>query len=327
MPEGPEVHVQADSLHTILIGKTITALTLGEGWLTPKRKAPANYATFCEALPLTVTSVTAKGKKILFNLSNDYTILSYLGMEGKWTIEKRDHSHITLQCEDGTTLWYDDSRHFGNLEFLCSIKERETRLAELGPCLVKGGVTVKEWVTTLRAKRLQPKQIAAVLMSQEIFSGIGNYIKAEVLYASRIRPNATVGSLSDEHLTTLYTCTQQVIQASYAAQGATLSSYLHVDGSKGGYKVVVYDKKTDPDGNRVATNYFHDDRLTHWVPAVQVIPSPYVALELDYEKLEGKVSYLASEVRDFCHRQGLKCEGTKGALVQRLLAKRLTTVA
>lgn len=312
MPEGPEVHTQADNLHSILAGKTIASFVIGSGW-SNRKSTPKNYDTLCSALPLVVDSVWAKGKKICIDLSEEYSIISYLGMEGKWSDKKLKHSHIYLECEDGTTVWYDDSRHFGDIEVYTSHAASAARLAEIGPCLLKGGVKLEEWIDIMRQSKLDNKQIAWVFMKQDYVSGIGNYLKAEILYAARIRPNAKICELTDEMLSELYHCTMKIIQASYAAQGATLRSYLHIDGSKGDYQVVVYGKEVSLCGNRVATNYFHDDRLTHWVPDVQVLPSQYVAEEYDRNK-----SYLASELRNFCHIAGLKCEGTKKQLLARL---------
>ena len=46
--------------------------------------------------------------------------------------------------------------------------------------------------------------VCAILMNQKIFAGIGNYIKNDALYLSKISPYRKVNTLSDQEKKTLY---------------------------------------------------------------------------------------------------------------------------
>ena len=70
-------------------------------------------------------------------------------------------------------------------------------------------------------------------MNQKLVSGIGNYLKAECLYASRISPHRACDSLSDEEIDLLFENCKTIIRRSYELGGATISSYRQPNGGDG----------------------------------------------------------------------------------------------
>jgi formamidopyrimidine-DNA glycosylase len=110
-------------------------------------------------------------------------------------------------------------------------------------------------------------------MDQSIISGVGNYIKAECLWYSRINPHALVKDLTDENLDVLQKAILYVINKSYAEQGASIKDYYSFDNESGSAVdgFVVYGKAKDYNGHNVIKETTLDKRTTHWVKERQVI--------------------------------------------------------
>jgi len=115
------------------------------------------------------------------------------------------------------------------------------------------------------------------LMNQKVISGVGNYIKAESLWYSRINPHVLVKDLSDENLVTLNKAILFVINKSYNEQGATIKSYYTFDGKEGSavQGFVVYGKRKDYNGHNVIKETTPDKRTTHWVKERQIVGNRY----------------------------------------------------
>ena len=299
MPEGPEVHTIADWLESQVVGYTLHKIKYNEtsryGKLKPicdstgeqlfddtdkpllKEVGLEGLLELKDLLPLTITEIAAKGKKIIFLLEGKDTsvfLVSSLMMEGKWQWEQGKHSDLWLVVSSPSgekhNLYFDDSRHFGTIEIVFGEQNLLIRLKEVGPDLLTDEITDREWLSKIRNGRIKNKKIGLFLMEQKYFSGIGNYLRAEILYAAKISPHRILSSLSDQEALCLLSKSCSLIRESYEAQGATLATYRNPHGGKGGFQVLVYGKKTDPDGNPVIAEDIGDKRSTHWVPSIQI---------------------------------------------------------
>ena len=108
-------------------------------------------------------------------------------------------------------------------------------------------------------------------MNQGVFAGVGNYLKCEALYRTRISPHRTVGDLKNFEISMLHRTLQDIMSASYRQGGASIRDYQRIDGGSGDFvfEFEVYGKKKDRDGNTVIRELTSDGRTTHWVPALQ----------------------------------------------------------
>ena len=113
--------------------------------------------------------------------------------------------------------------------------------------------------------------LSKILMDQTVVSGIGNYLKSEILYASRLNPHRQIENLSHEELETLYQESRRIITESYQSQGMSKRNYIDYEGKKGSFefKLKVYGKKKDPKGNDIIREKTKDGRSTYWVPKLQ----------------------------------------------------------
>lgn len=287
MPEGPEVRTIARALRPFLVGSILTRVTL-----TPRAKQSG-----LESLPIAsrLEAVSTHGKKIFFVLAapggETYKIVTSLGMEGRWSWTPGAHSHIALTLARVSiaggvlrsvrrTLYFDDTRYFGSVVARLTGGPDPAGSAQaspitagldydLGPDPLAEAIPAHEWRAIFRNPRIGRWQICKVLMDQSVIAGIGNYLKAEILYRGRVRPDRRVNELSDEDLENIRVATHEIMEKSYAAGGFTIESFWSPDGVPGGYAPDVYGLPVDSGGNPVIKTTFTDGRTTHWVPAVQ----------------------------------------------------------
>ncbi len=275
MPEGPEVKTIGDWLRGELVGKTIQAIEYTDNSRYAKTGL-ANHDQLDELLPLEITEIETKGKKIIFLLQGEDKeafLISSLMMEGRWNWEPGNHGDLWLVIGDDK-LYFHDSRHFGTLDILLTREDLLDRLADLGPDLLSDQITLKEYKDKIKSlvtnKRRKPKKVGIFVMEQEHFCGIGNYLRAEILYDARISPHRFINDLTDQEIERLFNSSRRLILESYRSQGATLATYQNPHGGKGEFKVIIYNKDKDPHGHQVIKEDIGDKRTTHWVPEVQL---------------------------------------------------------
>jgi len=265
MPEGAEVRKYGQSLAEKVSGTTLTSINIVSGRYT--KKLPDGFETFCNRLPAPVVGVGVHGKFLYWILANDTYIHSTLGMTGHWTDQTPDHLRLEFVTSRGS-VFYSDQQNFGTLKFTTGKKTLIDKLEALGPDMLSD-VTDDQFADAIRKKK--DWTITKAIMDQSIIAGVGNYVKAESLWLSKISPHRLVSSLTDHEISVLNHSIQTVLRESLQNGGATLRTYRGFDGSVGQYSSMfaVYNQSQDPDGNDVVKEKTSDGRTTHWVPTVQ----------------------------------------------------------
>lgn len=272
MPEGPECLVIAESLNAKLKGKQILAVRIKSGRYT--RKAPVGWDTLNSALPLLVNSVKVKGKFIYFDVESHCArtfIFNTLGMTGGWTEHPTPATRVELDYTDGT-LYYNDQRNFGTFKFGMTADDLNRKLEkDLGIDLMTSHTEehIDQACELFKFKRNLTKTLPEVLMNQKNFPGVGNYIKAEVLYRARLSPHRTADGLSDQEARSLVLTIADVLQSSYRSKRVSLVDYRDMQECGQEFRKVVYKQTKDPLGNLIKAEETKDNRTTYWVPAVQ----------------------------------------------------------
>ena len=262
MPEGPEVKLFTDRLTREFLNKKVLKIEVLSGRYI--RKPIENISSINNKI---FKGVNCKGKFIWFEFE-DIIVFNTLGMTGSWSRRKTDYSRIGIYFNDGDKLYFNDIRNFGTFQLKTS-SDLERKLKSIGPDMLSN--PPNDFISRLR--KYNHKNICEVLMNQKVISGVGNYIKAESLWYSRINPHVLVKDLSDENLITLNKAILFVINKSYNEQGATIKSYYTFDGQEGNavQGFVVYGKRKDYNGHNVIKETTPDKRTTHWVKERQIV--------------------------------------------------------
>lgn len=134
-----------------------------------------------------IKSIRSWGKHFLIELS-DFSIRIHFLMFGSYRINERKNASPRLSLQF--------SRNHELNFYSCSVKYIEGSLDENYDWHTD--VMSEQWDSALALKKLRalPELLVCdALLNQEIFSGVGNIIKNEVLFRIRAHPLSTVGAL------------------------------------------------------------------------------------------------------------------------------------
>lgn len=219
MPEGPEVRRYADALAEVLTGRTIKSLTArtqnARQWLQENNARLIGHR---------IKSVRSHGKHLVGLIAGDFYFHSHLMMWGRWhtfspeppeEIDRRERARIVV--EDGAAILY--SAPIFNVGKGDPYSQVE-HLGTLGPDVLpyKGSFRQKEFRRRLLVNENQNLSIGAALLNQQILAGLGNYLRAEVLFACRINPWRKVRELSAAELQCLSETVPALASRSYLHQ-------------------------------------------------------------------------------------------------------------
>ena len=273
MPEGPEVKRTVDFLKTAFSNKEkIINIEIVSGRYE-KHGPFKGFNDFSENLPISLKTVTCKGKFIYFLFEDLTSLWNTLGMSGAWQSYRTKHTRFIISTSSDQKLYFNDIRNFGTLKYENNVEELAKKIENLGPDILgeyKNFESFKEFFVE-GIKRKPKKTIAENLMNQNLISGVGNYLKAEILYHAEVSPHRIVEDLNDTELHAIALFSKLIAKKSYESGGATISTYRNANGEKGLYtrRFAVYNQKYDLDGNKVVKETTKDKRTTHWVPTIQ----------------------------------------------------------
>ncbi|HKG05428.1 MAG TPA: DNA-formamidopyrimidine glycosylase family protein [Pedobacter sp.] len=122
----------------------------------------------------------------------DFTIRIHFGLFGSYQLHepKKVNPKIALHFNDDTVYFY-----------VCTVKQLNTPLDEIYDW--EADVMGNQWKPAKALKKLRANEstmISDVLLDQQIFSGVGNIIKNEVLYRCRVHPESLVKNIPDAKL-------------------------------------------------------------------------------------------------------------------------------
>ena len=175
MPEGPSIVILRD-LAKPFEGRTIAEAS-GNSKAVPYADLPGQP----------IISLRSWGKHFLIELPL-FSLRVHFLMFGSYRIDERKGSppRLSLQFEEGGEMNF----------YTCSIKVIEEELDYAYDW--RSDVMADQWSAALALKKLRavPDKLACdALLDQNIFSGVGNIIKNEVLFRLRIHPLSTVTAL------------------------------------------------------------------------------------------------------------------------------------
>lgn len=271
MPELPEVARTALSLNNKIEGSILNEVVIHSGRYM-RHGDPIGLDRFREDMPAKVESVRFHGKLIMFYLigksGKPWWIWNTLGMSGGWRHDKTKHGHVELKTTKGS-VFFTDARNFGTMKFIDNEKETIKKINSIGPDHLSQDIP--DELFKERLLKYPESTMPEVLMNQALIGGIGNYIKAEILYRARISPHRKVKTLSDQEFSALNSATAEVVRSSFENRGATIRTYQGMDGESGDFPFFfqVYGRNICENGFPVVREVTKEGRMTHWVPQIQ----------------------------------------------------------
>jgi formamidopyrimidine-DNA glycosylase len=165
-----------------------------------------------------------RGKRMLFKYSGDNWLGIHLGMTGKIYVESRDyrpgkHDHLVLDQKD-RSLVFTDSRQFGRVRFHHGPGEPDWWKSD-APEIGSSAFDQKLVDQFLDRHRKAP--IKAVLLMQNGFPGIGNWMADEILWRAEVLPAKRTRKLTARERDAIFCATKFVIKRSLETLGKDFS--------------------------------------------------------------------------------------------------------
>ncbi|MEM6675869.1 MAG: endonuclease VIII [Planctomycetota bacterium] len=216
MPEGPEIHRAADQIASAIEGETATLVQFGLDRLQP-------WET--ELTGATVTGIEARGKAILTRFDVGVAVYSHNQLYGKWYVRKAGlypktgrSLRMEVRGDAKAALLYSAS----DIEVLRPEDEpNHSYLGKLGPDAVDPEVTIDEIVEQMDDRRFTGRNLGALLLDQSFVSGLGNYLRSEILWWAGLHPSWRPKDLDDEAKRDLAHWILDVTRQSYRTKGIT----------------------------------------------------------------------------------------------------------
>jgi len=185
------------------IGERVTAVDLHAGKKVFRgTAAPALHRALAG---VTLREAATAAKQMLFRFSGDAWLGVHLGMSGELRVEPPDfpagkHDHFILR-QARRSLVFADPRMFGAVR-LHTGPQPPAWWTAIAPAILSPAFTVGAVAAFLRRRAKAP--IKAVLLMQERFPGIGNWMADEVLWRAAIHPRQPAGTLTPAEVRTLH---------------------------------------------------------------------------------------------------------------------------
>ena len=214
MPEGPEIRRAADKLEQALLGKPLTDV-----WFAFPQLQTYQSSLIGEC----ITAIETRGKALLTHFSNGLTLYSHNQLYGVWRVVESGEPpptkrslRVRLAAGEQAILLYSASDiELLNSETLAS----HPFLQRVGPDVLDMRLTVEQVSERLLSARFRRRQLGGLLLDQAFLAGLGNYLRAEILWQAQLLPQHKAQDLPAEKLAQLAEAMLAIPRHSYQMRG------------------------------------------------------------------------------------------------------------
>ena len=247
MPELPEVETIRRGLQSNIVGKLIVSVEVV--WSGAVKNEEDEFVALLEKNK--IKRIDRVGKLLIIELekSGKY-LLVHLRMTGQLIYVKKEkivagghkladsdlvlpnkHTRIIISFIDGSKLFFNDLRKFGYWK-IATKEEMSLAKNKFGPEPINNDFTISYFKSIFGNRRTN---IKAILLNQQMISGIGNIYADEILFRSCVLPDRVADSLNEQEKKRIYDSCKYILQKAIASGGTTFRDYLDHDGGKGSF--------------------------------------------------------------------------------------------
>jgi len=229
VPEGPEIRRAADRVARVLVGQVVHEARLHLPELEHRGRHLAGS---------TVTAVDTRGKAMLTRFDNGLTLYSHNQLYGRWYVVKRPtvpatnrQLRVELHTDTHSALLYSAS----DIDVLTDSQlARHPFLSRIGPDVMDRELTAERLLSRLSGSEFARRRTGSLYLDQAFLAGIGNYLRSEILFVSRVHPARRPTDLNAIEMEKLARETIRITRRSYRTRGVTVApslvSRLRADG-------------------------------------------------------------------------------------------------
>jgi len=301
MPEVIEVKKYKKFLKSKFKNNNIIKINILNGRY--KKHGPFNYyKELTKLLPFNVLTIDTKGKFLYMKLSNNFILTFTLGLSGGWVYKNNKNddydfpilvdylgnydiekykknalNHLNIEfVMDGGSIYFFDMLSFGTIKVLLSEDELKKKLDSLAPDIMDENLTFELFRSQIIKKKNLEKYIGNVLVNQKVISGLGNYLRCDILWLSKIIPFRKVKKLSTTELNTIYKNALLLTWGDYNRTYALKKKFIDKNSKLPkdyGRNFYIYKQTKDIYGNKVIKEELYEGsqkRFIYWVQELQI---------------------------------------------------------
>lgn len=216
MPEGPEIRRAADEIAQVLEGKITQKVSFSQ----PAMRRHGRRFSGHEVL-----EIETRGKAMLTHFDHGWTIYSHNQLYGVWAVYPLGRIAKTNRS---LRLRLTTATHEALLYSASDISIWPTRdidehpfLARIGPDILSRSLDWRGVAERLGHPDFARRQLGALYLDQSFIAGLGNYLRAEILFDARLHPALRPADLSRGELGRLARSTLELSLRSYKTGGIT----------------------------------------------------------------------------------------------------------
>lgn len=228
MPEGPEIQRMADRINEVVEGRVLTRVE----FYKPGLKQFSDQLTRKK-----MRGAYARSKALVLDFGSYGSLYTHNQLYGKWWTsndQSPDPQHrqlrVLLETKAGMAKLYSASE----LKWMDSSDiESHPYIKKLGPEALHA--SVDDILNHISQKRFSRKSLHSLLLAQDFISGLGNYLRSEILFTARILPHRTVSDLRDKEVKELAQEISKITRKAYKHKGVTVPINQYRQLLKAGY--------------------------------------------------------------------------------------------
>lgn len=187
-----------------------------------------------------IPEIRSYGKKILFDY-NDKFISCSLNIEGRFLLKYDNNISVIFEFEN-KNLYFKDIELRANISVINYDSKNCIKFSnELGVDLLRDDTTIDVFLNIFETTKSKRK-LYDYIMDQKNMCGIGNYLRSEIFYDSKLRYNITVNELTLEDKIKLFESIKKIMELSSEKGGFTFKTYHDIYGNKGEYECKCFMK-------------------------------------------------------------------------------------
>jgi formamidopyrimidine-DNA glycosylase len=243
MPEGPEVETIRLGLAQRLAGQMIVRV---------------DGLDIRHVAGVGVAGVRRRGKVLVWDLSNGWSLLFHLKMTGQMVLVQADgermagghpsasmaaglpdrSTRMTFEFASGDRLYFNDQRKFGWVKVVPTAEvELDSLVARMGSEVLAPEFTAAYLATQLARHARAP--VKAVILDQSVVAGVGNIYADESLHLARLHPARLAGSLKPAEVKRLQVSLREIMALGMEHGGTSFAHYVNALGGKGDYLAIA----------------------------------------------------------------------------------------
>ncbi len=243
MPELPEIETIKLDLNKLIKDKKIKSVDINLA-----KQIKMSKAKFLNLVKNSkIKQVKRRAKILLIELDNNYYLIFHLKMTGQLIYRSlhgklaggghpinqdlqnlpNKYSHVIFNFNDGSQLFFNDTRQFGWVKLVDKQGLKEIEL-KLGPEPLK--INFEKFKEIFSKKRVA---IKSALMEQSVIAGVGNIYAMETCYCAKVTPVRLASELTQQELKKIFNCLIKILKLAIAKKGTTAKDYVDALGRQG----------------------------------------------------------------------------------------------